>query len=100
MIDKYILKGKKAVPCKDLMEWGKWMQTVDRHVANTKIGKVRVSTVFLGLDHGFGLKNPVLFESMIFGGKYDQEQARYKTWEEAELGHKRMCKKVKGGKLA
>lgn len=50
---------------------------------------VQVSTVFLVWDHSFGNdKQPVLFETMVFGGKYDEYQIRYNTYEEAELGHK------------
>ena len=48
---------------------------------------IRVSTVFLGLDHGFGAEEPVLFETMIFGGEYDEYCERYCTWDEAVEGH-------------
>lgn len=53
---------------------------------------VQVSTVFLVWDHSFGNdKQPVLFETMVFGGKYDEYQIRYNTYEEAEIGHKEIC---------
>ena len=29
----------------------------------------------------------ILFETMIFGGQYDDYQWRYSTYEEAEAGH-------------
>ena len=96
---KYILKGKKVVPEYDLMKWGKWFETAERHVADTKIGKVRVSTVFLGLDHNWGMGKPILFEMMVFGGKHDQYQERYHTWEEAERGHQKALKMVKDPSL-
>lgn len=51
--------------------------------------KVRVSTVFLGLNHAWNDEEPVLFETMIFGGEHDQFQERYHTWTEAENGHKK-----------
>ena len=54
----------------------------------TKVGEAEVSTVFLGLDHSFVSGPPVLFETMIFGGQYDQEMWRYHTKAEAEIGHK------------
>lgn len=93
MTDKYILKGKKPVPCKDLLKWAKWFETGERIVQWTKKGKIRVSTVFLGLDHNFtGSGKPLLFETMIFGGKHDQFQDRCSTWVEAEQMHKRVCK--------
>jgi hypothetical protein len=46
-----------------------------------------VSTVFTGLDHQWRDGDPLLFETMIFGGPLDQEQDRYSTWEQAERGH-------------
>lgn len=86
----YVLDGKKPVPCHDIDEWGKFMMKHDRIVKQTHISKdVGVSTVFLGIDHGFGSGEPVLFETMIFGGEHDGYQQRYRTWEEAEKGHQR-----------
>ncbi len=63
-------------------------------VGKTTIGAVDVSTVFLGLDHGYGDGPPVLFETMVFGGPLDGEQVRYKTWEQAEAGHTAMVQTV------
>lgn len=98
MTDKYILDGKTPVPA-DLMTWARWMEDnlTTRHVANEKVGgDTRVSTVFLGLDHSFGDDGPpVLFETMVFGGPLDEEQARYHTWEEAEAGHAAMMARVR-----
>lgn len=67
-------------------------------VGNDKIGDVEISTVWLGLDHNFNDEGPpLIFESMIFGGNYDEEQHRYSTWAEAEEGHKKLVEKVKNG---
>lgn len=88
MSDKYILDGNKVpVPCNDLMEWAKWFETADRHVAQEMVGDVRVSTVFLGINHAWGNGAPLLFETMIFGGPHDQHQARCTFWDEAEKQH-------------
>lgn len=95
MSDKYILVGKEPVQCNDLMAWTAWFEKSDRTVAKTKIGKAEVSTVFLGLDHSFGSGKPLLFETMVFGGKLANEMDRYHTWEEAEEGHFAMCKRVR-----
>lgn len=98
-IGKYILKDKKVVRVYDLFEWAKWMEEDRsvRRVAEDFVGKVHISTVFLGLDHNWGFsKKPVLFETMIFGGKHDQYQARYCTWNEAVKGHKKAVNLVKG----
>jgi len=57
-------------------------------VALNNIGNVKISTVFLRIDHQYGDGPPILFETMIFGGQYDDYQQRYSTWEEAASGHR------------
>ena len=93
-MSNYILKNDKPVLAKDIMEWAKWYETADRNIEKTKVGKVNISTVFLGTDHSFGDGPPLLYETMIFGGELDQEQDRYTTKAEATIGHKRMVAKV------
>lgn len=92
---KYLLNEKIPIPCTDFIEWATKMETNNRTVAKTEINDILISTIFLGLDHGFGKGDPILFETMIFGGKHDQYQERYETWEEAEKGHKRAVELVK-----
>ena len=92
MSNKYILDGQTPVPC-DLLTWAKWFETAERHVAETTVGDVKVSTVFLGLDHRES-GPPILFETMVFGGPLDQEQDRYATWQEAEQGHQAMVERA------
>jgi hypothetical protein len=87
MSDKYTLMGKTPVPATDLIEWARWLETADRTVRQDQIGEVKVSTVFLGLDHNWSDGPPILFETMVFGGEHDGECERYSTWEEAEAGH-------------
>lgn len=97
-MDNYILDGKTPVRCDDLMTWANWFEKANRHVANDKLpNDVRVSTIFLGLDHRFGDEGdePILFETMIFGGQHDQFQDRYCTWAEAEAGPARAMGLVK-----
>lgn len=85
---QYKLKGKTPVPVDDILEWAEWFETANRVVKQTELPTgERVSTVFLGLDSGFFSTAPLLFETMIFGGKHDGEIFRYATWEEAEAGH-------------
>jgi hypothetical protein len=62
---------------------------------------VLVSTVWLGLDHGFGLSvRPLIFESMAFSRERTKRQTidcqRYATKEEAKAGHYRMCRRWEG----
>jgi hypothetical protein len=95
MNEYYILDGHKPVPA-DLITWGKWMMTADRHVAKTMIGDVWVSTVFLGLNHAWDPSaQPLLFETMIFGGEHNQYQDRCCTWKRAEEMHEAACALVK-----
>ena len=100
MRDKYILDGKQTVECNDWEKWSAWLEENDlkRHVADELVGEVRVSTVFLGVDHAYGGRRsgpPMLFETMVFGGSLDGEQERCTTWEQAEAMHKNMVERVK-----
>lgn len=109
----YILVGKNPVKVDDLLGWANWFEWTSRnkarHVADTRIparkplGKkgrllnkinfyraqpIRISTVFLGLDHRFyGEGDPVVFETMVFGGFRDDEQYRYCDWDTAHSFH-------------
>lgn len=76
----YILVGGQPVPC-DLPMWAQWFGSGDQHmVKKTQVGDVKVSTVFLGLDHNYSPTGPpLIFETMVFGGKMDQEEWRYST---------------------
>jgi hypothetical protein len=97
-LDKYILVGKDAGPCSDLLKWALWFETANRRVAETFVGSVRVSTVFLGLDYRFSnphSESPILFETMVFGGPHDGDKERYCSWEEAEEGHEQMVERIK-----
>ena len=97
MNDKFILEGQKVVPCENLLQWAKWMESADRAVAKDSIGGSEVSTVFLGLDHSFVEGGPPLvFETVVFDGEFDGEMDRYSTWDEAVKGHNSMVEKVKG----
>lgn len=86
----YILRGRQPVPAADVYEWARWYEAAKRVVAQTKVGTVLVSTVFLGLDHGFSGDEPLLFETMVFGGPLDGECLRYSNWQQAEDGHAEM----------
>lgn len=84
----YILDGKIPVPCDDIIKWGHMFESADRVVAKSDVGNgVRVSTVFLGLDHSYGEGPPLLFETMIFGGVHAGYEERCSTWDEAEKQH-------------
>lgn len=96
-MNQYILKDCVPVLEPDILAFAKWF-----HDSNNRIlGQVevadgiRVSTIFLGFDHQYGRGEPVLWETMVFGGKFDQEQVRYSSDAEARSGHIAMVERVK-----
>src|SRR3982750_3424715 len=105
----YILdENKNLVRCTDLKAWLEWFSThgnrVSLHSIRVALNDVdgpeahediRVSTVFLGLNHGlFGDGPPRVFETMVFGGEYDGYQVRTSSWAEAEAEHQKTCRIV------
>ena len=104
----YILdNNNKPVP-KPTMEAAEWMEeNLERKkVAYDELkdlngDDIRVSTVFLGLDHSWNSKELVLWETMIFGGEYDQGyQKRYTTYEHALKGHQEAINFINTGYVA
>jgi hypothetical protein len=85
----YLLNEDKTLRRVSSKDWAHWFEAdrMHRQMANHVIGGVRVSTVFLGVDHGDGTGPPVVFETMIFGGPYNDYQDRYSTYEDAMKGH-------------
>ncbi len=66
----------------------------------TDVAEVRVSTVFLGLNHRWSSEEgdpPIIFETMVFGGPHDQYQTRCCTWDEALEMHKVAIKRLNLG---
>jgi hypothetical protein len=100
MTDHYILDGTTPVPEPDLLTWVRWFETADRRVAETFLydGAIRISTVFLGLNHEFRPRKPLrIFETMVFAPSMDfhRDYRRYSTWQEAEQGHEVMVDAVR-----
>lgn len=91
MLGRYILVDGVPVIEPDLKKWALWMDAGNRILCQTSWEtpkeKILVSTVFLGIDHGF--HPPVLWETMIFGGKHDEYQVRYSSLADAKEGHSR-----------
>jgi hypothetical protein len=85
----------QPVRCETVTEWGQKFEKQDRLIAATVEGDVRVSTVFLGLDHGWGGGDPVLWETMVFGGPHDGYQDRYTSRQDALAGHEKAVAMVR-----
>jgi hypothetical protein len=88
--DWYRRDGSGPIPIEEVgsLQWGG-----EGRVANDTVGegadRAQISTVFLGLDHQWGDGPPLIFETMVFGGRFDQSQERYPTEEAALAGHAR-----------
>lgn len=102
--------GKTPIEAKDVFEWAEWYEEAaknnSRHVAHEQVFGLKVSTVFLGLDHSWSGGPPLLFETMIYRDTPNKKhklgnhifeintsfmdyQQRYSTWQEALEGHRR-----------
>jgi hypothetical protein len=97
--DKFILGvDGNPVECDNIGLWGKWFESADRSLKRTDVRDMTVSTVFLGLNHNFGIGgDPVLWETMIFtkGGKdWKDYMERYTSKADALEGHERAVKFV------
>lgn len=96
-------------PEPDLLKWAMWLEyshlskgkdnrIVQQDWIETSVGKVHVSTVFLGLDHnngGYYGPDPILWETMIFHGEHDQYMNRYSSKDAAIVGHMAAVEMVK-----
>lgn len=109
---------KEVVPVRSMLEWADWLvssteegRADKRRVAKTSLNGHCISTVFLGIDHGF-LTGPLWFETMVFpegekpivpelGGKLreylSEIQLRYATYAEAEKGHQTVVEMIRRG---
>lgn len=82
-------------------QWARLMSDVEyKRIALTRVDDsgfvVEVSTVWLGLDHSFGFGGPpLLFETMVFGGPFDEEQWRWPNKVAALAGHDQVVAEVK-----
>ena len=81
--------------CDDVKQWALFMRDENRIVEQTMVGTIKVSTVFLGLDHSLSDGPPLLWETMIFGGLLDGEMDRYYCLDSAQLGHEQTVARVK-----
>ena len=81
----------------DMMTWARSAEDIEsKRVAETTVGKLWVSTVWLGLDHAFMGGPPLIFETMIFPVEGDEVTSwseeycdRYSTEDAAKAGHDR-----------
>jgi hypothetical protein len=100
MVRKALTKWKEIdgepVRARSLLDWAYWFQHAERNLARTVVEDAMVSTVFLGIDHSWGMGPfSILYESMIFAEhdeEIDNDMRRYSTRAEALVGHREMVK--------
>lgn len=85
----YILNDAGEPVAVSPAEWSLWFDDAkNRQLARDDFGEISVSTVFLGIDHGWGRgEKPILWETMVFGGPLDHERERYTSRDDALAGH-------------
>jgi len=112
MLEHYILDAEHHVVLEpDLLTWARFMEEHERRIVEQTETKLYwVSTVFLGLDHGWHSRRnlPVVFETMTFDLKHvvkeglgdrlmrvreeadlpDWSFDRYCSWDDALTGHR------------
>lgn len=94
----YILNEEgEPVEERNITRWALWFEKAaeKRTIANTTIGDICISTVFLGLDHSYGRGSPLLYETMIFGGEHHGYQTRCGTKASALMMHQEAVKFAK-----
>lgn len=93
-----------------MYEWAMWFEVTERRIiARSEVmspgGRIfTVSTVFLGIDHGFSVSGPpILFETMIFdwelrkSQRWSHYQRRYASASAARVGHMKAMEAVEKG---
>lgn len=95
-LEHYILDDKGRPVQVDLLTWAKWFGTAERIICHETIGQNWISTIFMGIDYSFVCDGPpILWETMTFGAKLNQEQMRCAgSREQAEAMHEEMVKLV------
>jgi len=86
----YILNEDHSVEDVSLSKYLDWIHEgghSQKIIKQFETRDYKISTVFLGINHSISSENPLIFETMIFGGYHDGECVRYKTWQEAVDGH-------------
>jgi hypothetical protein len=96
------IRDKNGTPISVRERWRlveSWEENV--RVGLDVVGNYRISTVWLGYDHGFGGR-PLIFETMVFDFSQpgmekwkDLDCRRYETEEEAIEGHQEVVEEVK-----
>jgi hypothetical protein len=64
-------------------------------VGYSEVGSYEISTVWLGLDLGYGPEHKLIFETMVFGPGQEIDVQRYADYDAALAGHQRTVEQVR-----
>lgn len=87
-----------------LEEWGKLRESFDYcRIGHTYVWwrNLRISTIWLGMNHAWDGQEIKIFETMVFKGRNSYDDiacVRYTTEAEAIAGHEAIVRKVRWGK--
>lgn len=89
-------KDGSVSPC-SVEEWAQDFEAErgGKRIRLDDVGRVRVSTIFFGVDTAVD-GPPLVFETMIFGGAHDRWTTKTSTQAEAEQAHATALAMVKG----
>lgn len=100
-IQYYKLDGQTPVALESFIEWNLWMaraRFADTTVMYNELNDCLISTKFVGIDLNPGSSNsnaqPMVFETLVMGGLLDGKKNLYPTWDEAIIGHLKICTQV------
>jgi hypothetical protein len=105
-MDFYILDEQDRPLLVNQTEYDRWHKSLPDDIMKTSFGftlardetkGVCVSTVYLGMDHGYGEGLPVLWETMVFtDDERDGYSERATSRSEALESHRKFCEKYIG----
>lgn len=91
---RYILKDRQPVVCKDEAEWREFMRNPENVlVAQDRIGRFDVLTLFLGFNTGT-VEQPLFFQTTIIGAD-DNHPKHAVDWGQAKQNHAANAKVIK-----
>ena len=100
----YILDdGMNPIPC-DAHTWVMWREQHELHVFLDTVQRgemvVEVSTVFLGLNHQWGVGPPLIFETLVFLNEPWYDESSETWWPETAIDNSRRRYSTKAEALA
>jgi len=92
----YILDNHTPVEA-TMNDWIDWQSNHKVHIALDNVvldEPITISTMFFGINLSFDPERLELFETVVFGGEYDERKWRYLSWDDAVNGHNDVVRKI------